>query len=238
MRGQLLLLVAMLGSPPSSGLLVLTTPSGMDVWVDGTWRGQSPLVIEDLKPGVHRVRVGSRSVWSVQPLDTLVTLGQGITHLQLTLRATAHLTTEPHGATIEEGGVLIGHAPLVLSRPPGVYRLLLRRGNAPPHLVEWAALPGTMSRIHARLLVPQGPPRRKPTTPLALSALACGAMAASSAVLAREADEAYRDYASTAHPDKISRHYRRARRLDRWASGLWIGFEIGALGTLVWWIAR
>ncbi len=47
-----------------TGLLKITAPPGATIYLDGKAAGRAPLSAQHLKPGVHTIRVGSRS-WDV-----------------------------------------------------------------------------------------------------------------------------------------------------------------------------
>jgi hypothetical protein len=113
----------------------------------------------------------------------------------------------------------------------------VRVGDETVHLWDWTPMPGSLTtvRLHHHPLR-QTPARESGVRAAVLTCIAVMAMAASSAVLARRADDAYDEYRTTAHPDRMRTLFRRARRLDRWASGLWSGFEVGAAVGLAWWI--
>jgi len=59
------LAVVLLGAAPTGGVYVTSLPSGADVWVDGTYLGRSPLVLDALGGGTHRLTL-TRTGWNPQ----------------------------------------------------------------------------------------------------------------------------------------------------------------------------
>jgi hypothetical protein len=52
----------------SGGVYVTTLPSGADVWVDGTYCGPSPVLVDALAQGHHAITL-TKSGWNVQEID-------------------------------------------------------------------------------------------------------------------------------------------------------------------------
>jgi hypothetical protein len=61
----------LLGAAPTGGVYVTTLPSGADVWVDGTYLGRSPIVLDAVGAGAHRLTL-TRTGWTAQ--DVAVTV--------------------------------------------------------------------------------------------------------------------------------------------------------------------
>ena len=236
--GQLLLVLLLLGIPSHARLRVASVPPALDVWVDGVWRGISPVWTDELEVGHHAVRVGSRREWQVQPLDTVVVLCPGVTRMVFSMSGTLHIITEPSGATVIENGREIGHSPLFIARDGARQRRFsVRLGDTIFHQWEWIPTPGALTRVTIHRAPMEAMPSRGSIFwhPAALG-VASAAMAVVSAVLARKADENYKRYEATADPGRLHTLFGRAQQLDRWASGLWTGFEISAASALIWWI--
>jgi len=70
----LLGLVALLAAAPTGALYVTTLPSGADVWIDGTYTGHSPLVLDALAAGRHTVSL-TKTGWVPQNLDVSIVAG-------------------------------------------------------------------------------------------------------------------------------------------------------------------
>ena len=60
---------------PTGSLYLTTLPSGADVWVDGTYVGRSPLVLDALAVGHHTLGL-AKAGWAAQQLDVSVVQGQ------------------------------------------------------------------------------------------------------------------------------------------------------------------
>jgi hypothetical protein len=52
----------------SGGVYVTTLPSGADVWVDGTYCGPSPVLVDALAQGHHAITL-TKTGWNVQEID-------------------------------------------------------------------------------------------------------------------------------------------------------------------------
>jgi hypothetical protein len=66
-----LALLFLLGAASTGALWVSTLPSGADVWLDGTYVGRSPLVVDALAAGEHKLTL-TRTGWN--PLDVSATV--------------------------------------------------------------------------------------------------------------------------------------------------------------------
>ena len=78
--------VVLLGAVATGSLYVTTLPTGADVWIDGTYVGRTPLVLDALPTGRHTVGV-TRAGWTPRQLD--VTVAQGQTTLSSSVLETA-----------------------------------------------------------------------------------------------------------------------------------------------------
>ncbi|BDE05800.1 hypothetical protein WPS_10760 [Vulcanimicrobium alpinum] len=67
--------VVFLAAVPTGSIYVTTLPSGADVWVDGTYIGRSPLVLDALPAGRHTVGL-AKPGWNAEQLDVSVVTGQ------------------------------------------------------------------------------------------------------------------------------------------------------------------
>jgi len=77
---------------PFGALFVTSLPSAADVWVDGSYIGRTPLLIDGLRAGKHSVTV-TKAGWKVSELDQEVNAG-----------ATAGLTVQLQPGTHDLGG--------------------------------------------------------------------------------------------------------------------------------------
>jgi hypothetical protein len=67
--------VLLLAAIPTGSLYVTTLPSAADVWVDGTYVGRSPLVVDALASGHHALGV-AKTGWRPLQLDVSIVSGQ------------------------------------------------------------------------------------------------------------------------------------------------------------------
>ena len=59
---------------PFGGVYVNSLPSGADVWVDGTYIGRTPLLIDGLRAGKHALTI-TKAGWKVQEVDEQIAAG-------------------------------------------------------------------------------------------------------------------------------------------------------------------
>lgn len=79
----------LLAAVPTGAIYVTSLPSGADVWVDGTYIGHSPLVIDALAAGRHALSL-TKTGWSPQDIDVAVVASEtAISSVQLQ-RATSY----------------------------------------------------------------------------------------------------------------------------------------------------
>jgi hypothetical protein len=67
--------VLLLAAVPTGSLYVTTLPSAADVWIDGTYVGRSPLVVDALGTGHHTVAL-TKTGWRPLQLDVSIVAGQ------------------------------------------------------------------------------------------------------------------------------------------------------------------
>jgi hypothetical protein len=67
--------VALLGAAPTGAVFVTTLPSGADVWVDGTYVGRSPVVVDALTAGAHHLTL-TRTGWTPEDLAVAIAPSQ------------------------------------------------------------------------------------------------------------------------------------------------------------------
>ena len=59
---------------PFGGLYINSLPNGADVWVDGSYIGRTPLLIDGLRSGKHAVTI-TKAGWKVEEVDQDVSAG-------------------------------------------------------------------------------------------------------------------------------------------------------------------
>src|SRR5579884_2488771 len=59
---------------PFGGLYVNSLPTGADVWVDGSYIGRTPLLVDGLRAGKHAITV-TKAGWKVEEVDQNVAAG-------------------------------------------------------------------------------------------------------------------------------------------------------------------
>jgi hypothetical protein len=102
------------GSGSSSGvpaeeehqLTVITDPNNAAVWIDGTRVGHTPVTIDGLDPGTHRLRIEKEGFYSEQRWINLP--GSGSVTIDITLEEVTgflDVQTDPRSATVRVDGV-------------------------------------------------------------------------------------------------------------------------------------
>jgi len=158
--------VVFLGAVPTGSLYVTTLPSSADVWIDGTYVGRTPLVIDALAAGHHTVGI-AKAGWSPQQLDVSIVVAQ--TTFSSIRLPQAKLGTPPaqgsialHGAQID--AVLVDGVPAkpgkdgAIAASPGTHEVAVRtgRGKITRMVTVW---PQTRTDV---VLQPDAEPARPP----------------------------------------------------------------------------
>jgi hypothetical protein len=106
----------------SFGAVYLTTlPDGADVWVDGTYMGRSPVLVDALSSGHHMVTL-TKTGWVTREID--VTVPAGATAMSSWRLAAAHQAGGARGAvtfrSLDPGARVVVDGELVTRDPQGV----------------------------------------------------------------------------------------------------------------------
>ena len=67
--------VALLGATPTGAIFVTTLPSGADVWLDGTYVGRSPVLVDALTVGAHHLTL-TRTGWTPEDMAVAIAPAQ------------------------------------------------------------------------------------------------------------------------------------------------------------------
>ncbi len=94
-----------LGAASTGSLYITTLPSAADVWIDGTYVGRTPVVLDALASGHHTVGI-AKAGWTPQQLDVSIVSAQTTLSSVRLPRAKAQLAAPPgsialHGAQVE-----------------------------------------------------------------------------------------------------------------------------------------
>jgi hypothetical protein len=96
---------ALLGAAPSGAVYVTTLPSAADVWIDGTYAGRTPMLLDDLVAGRHRLSL-TRAGWTTQ--DIAVSVVAGTTSLSIVqLERAAGRAPQASGSLVVRGPVQV-----------------------------------------------------------------------------------------------------------------------------------
>jgi hypothetical protein len=107
----------LLGAAPTGGVFVTTLPAGADVWVDGTYLGRSPIVLDALGTGPHRLTL-TRTGWTSQDVPVTVVPATTITASVILVREgkqpDAGGWIAIHGGRV--GGITLDGEPVVVGK--------------------------------------------------------------------------------------------------------------------------
>jgi hypothetical protein len=123
----------LLGAVPTGALYVTTLPSGADVWLDGTYIGHSPVVVDALVAGRHTVSL-NRTGWTSQDIDVSVVAGTtAMSSVALTRTADRAVRSSDGSFTVKgialrslqlDGLLILPDATGVYTAPSGSHQLI------------------------------------------------------------------------------------------------------------------
>jgi PEGA domain len=139
--------VMLLAAVPTGSLYVTTLPSAADVWIDGTYVGRSPLVLDAMTAGHHTVGL-TKTGWTPLQLDVSVVAGQTTTSSTRLEQARAGMRPPPgsialHGmvpeATFVDGVVAQPSKDGTFPASAGTHELTVRtlRGKITRTVTVW-----------------------------------------------------------------------------------------------------
>jgi len=140
--------------PPTTGILDLnSTPSGAKVYVDGVYRGRTPLKVK-LNPGAHDVEI---RLSGYQTYRTRVQVRAGQTSrvsprlMRVQTTGTLSVDSTPQGAEVYVAGTFRGRTPVSISLNEGVYEVELRLPGYEVYSTRVKIRAGQTSRLAPRL---------------------------------------------------------------------------------------
>ena len=118
-------------------LAIRTFPAGAAVSLDGTFCGNSPMIIENMARGYHTLEV---SLKGYKPLKRQFNVPRNLPAMPLNLvqkPGTLAVSTQPAGATVREGRIIHGTTPLVIENlSSGTHELLLELAGHEPKKIS------------------------------------------------------------------------------------------------------
>ena len=115
--------VFMLAAVATGSLFVTTLPSGADVWIDGTYVGRTPLVLDALTTGRHTIGL-TKAGWTSRQLDLTVAQAQ-------TTTSSTRLEPERNGVPPPPGSIAIHGLGVVTAFVDGVALPPSKDGSIP-----------------------------------------------------------------------------------------------------------
>ncbi len=202
--------------PPVTGSLdVRSTPSGASIYIDGTYKGGTPLVVLELSGGSHQVKL-SRSGYSDHTQTAFVTAGK-TTIVSATLSPTPpptgalNVKSTPSGANVYIDGTYKGITPLVVSKlSEGSHQVRLARGGYYEHTRTVSITAGNIVTV-SPTLSPRSPdpPEQPPASMLFWLIAAAIVLSAGGFIYTRKKRRAQTDRprADAAHSSNASTGY-------------------------------
>jgi len=105
---------------------VKSEPSGAKVYLDGKEVGESPIVLSDISPGRHLIRLVKEGYEPCEVLEVVEVDRKGVmvTLKKMVKEGELLIQTEPSGAAIYLNGRSVGRSPYEgKGLPPGIYRI-------------------------------------------------------------------------------------------------------------------
>lgn len=121
--------LAVIVTPMYGRIEVTSVPSGTSVFLDGNYKGTTPLTLTSISPGTYQVRLET-SGYSDYSTSVMVSAGQtatvSATLTPITTTGSLVVSSSPVGANVFVDGIIRGITPLTLSSvPTGSHTLLL-----------------------------------------------------------------------------------------------------------------
>jgi CRISPR/Cas system-associated exonuclease Cas4 (RecB family) len=152
--------------PPTTGSLnIQSNPTAANVKLDGVSRGITPLVIADVSPGVHTVRIEKTGY---TPWENTISVTAGLT-TNVTAALTAlppppttgslNIQSNPTGADVKLDGVYKGMTPLTLTMiSPGLHTVRIEKTGYAPWENAVTVTAGVTTNVTAALTALPPPP--------------------------------------------------------------------------------
>ena len=116
-------------APPPGSLRIMSDPANAAVYLDGILKGETPLNIAKVTPGVRRVRISMSGFTSVTRKVEVISAKE--TAMEVTLGGQLHILSIPSGAQVFIDGEHAGATPLRTGRiPAGLHQLKLTAGES------------------------------------------------------------------------------------------------------------
>jgi len=143
---------------PSGAVYVTTLPSGADVWMDGTYVGRAPVLVDALVPGHHALTI-TKTGWIVREVDVTVAEGSvtmSSTRLQAgpyalagSAAGAALFRGVPSGASLSLDGAPLKSVANPVSLPAGPHHVVMTTAHGRTTL-SFSVLPDTTTDVVLR----------------------------------------------------------------------------------------
>ncbi len=141
-------------SPRYGNLRIESKPSGAEVYIDGVYRGKTPLTIKNLLAKTYELKL---TYPGYSDIVEKVEIKEGIeTRVSLSLLpavGSLSINSSPSGAEVYLNGVYRGLTPLLISNLyPGTYQIQLRKSGYKDFISSINVIPGTTSSYNFTLI--------------------------------------------------------------------------------------
>lgn len=232
----------------SSGYLEVSTEHrGLEVTIDGQFKGLTPTGILALSPGSHRIVVShpSRKNWLDQDWSEEVQIVPGDTvTVEVTFEKSYSINSEPYGADVFVDGEKVGETPLFIKLPGQESKQL--KLSYQGYRDTTLTLSGDVARFVDIELTPEvqkpdlsvsdtviGQQQSQSKKKLLLySAIGLSVVSGTLALFFREkANDNYDQYLTTGDPSRFNAFYDDARKFDRFAAASFVTFQVGFVAS-------
>lgn len=227
-------------------LAIETDHRGLEVTVDGRFKGLTPTGILELPAGTHRivVRHPSRSNWLDQDWMKEVQIAPGDTVVvDVVFKRSYSINSEPFGAEVFLDGEKVGETPLFIKLREGetTHVTLSHEGYQDTTVTlggnrtRFLALELTPVTKEADLYLPDEivqEQEHSTSKVLLYSAMGLSVVSGALALYFRDrGNDSYDRYLSTGDPAQFNQFYDDAKRYDRYAAASFVTFQVGFVAS-------
>lgn len=139
--------------PALGGLNINSNPLGAEVYLNGVFRGITPLIISDLSPGTYQIQLRKSGYKDILSSVTVISGTTSTYNFTLIpLLGTINIFSNPSGADVYIDRVYKGKTPLSLNDvPSGTYDVRITLSGYEEYLERITLLPGEVRQISVNL---------------------------------------------------------------------------------------
>ena len=118
--------------PVTTDFQITTVPAGADVYIDGDYKGTTPLTLKKIIIGYHRVTIRKRNFVEEEEHILLVESQPGRLNLELRNRTKVTIETSPSQAKVWVDEKYVGKTPLKAKVPSGEIKISIKKDHYEP----------------------------------------------------------------------------------------------------------